>query len=129
MGRPRTRKPRKYSEFDINGNLSNLSIKSMKPMKREDSKIKFVENHPCPWGYKCHCGKILKHWNPSVLLNNIRLHLEVKTLITGWLLAWQMHACMCHGMVHRSMVDGGGPTIWRVRLQLGILFNFLSILY
>ena len=69
-------------------------------MKREDSKIKFVENHPCPLGYKCHCGKILKHWNPSVLLNNIRLHLEVKTLITGWLLAWQMHACMCHGTVH-----------------------------
>ena len=114
MGRPRTRKPRKYSELDINGNnLSNLSKPPMKPMKREDSKIKLVENHP--WGYKCYCGKEVKHWNQSVRYNNIRLHLEVKTLfinpyhglVVG---SWQGR---CHG-------GNGGPTICWVRLQLGI---------
>ena len=82
MGRPFSRKPRHYSELDLNGNLS-------KPMKkeREDLKIKLFggervdtlneQNHAWRY-YNCHCGKIIGHWNPSVWLNNIRYHLEVK---------------------------------------------------
>ena len=41
MGRPRTKKPRKYSKLDIYDKLSNLRT-PMKPMKLEDSKIKLV---------------------------------------------------------------------------------------
>ena len=70
MGRPRTKKPRKYSKLDIYDKLSNLRT-PMKPMKLEDSKIKLVS-----YAFKS-LSVITQRSNAQMMINRFVNHSEM----------------------------------------------------
>ena len=70
MGRPRTKKPRKYSKLDIYDKLSNLRT-PMKPMKLEDSKIKLVS-----YAFKS-LSVIIQRSNAQMMINRFVNHSEM----------------------------------------------------